>query len=254
MTRVMSSNPTEDESAVRTAAQFATTHWSVVLAAGDSASPESREALEQLCRGYWYPLYSYVRRHGFGPEDAQDITQEFFAIFLEKGYLERADPGRGRFRTFLLSSMQNFLHNVRDRSSRRKRGGEYQFVSWDTAAFEERYRTELVESLTPEKVFEKQWAAALLQQAIDRLRADFQLTGKLELFEALKGHLWAEDDAVPYARLAETLGMTPVALKLTVHRLRQRFRERLLEVIRHTVSSPEEVEEEIQYLLRVFSE
>lgn len=250
----MVSDRPEDEARVRTAAQFATTHWSVVLAAGDSASPESREALEQLCRGYWYPLYSYVRRHGFGPEDAQDLTQEFFAVFLDKGYLDRADPERGRFRTFLLSSMQNFLHNARDRASRRKRGGEYQFVSWDAAAFEARYQDELIESLTPEKVFEKQWAAALLHQVIHGLRADFQRTGRLELFEGLKGHLWAEDDAVPYARLAETLGLTPVALKITVHRLRQRLRERLREVIRGTVSRPEEVEEEIRYLLRVFSE
>ena len=242
------------ELAARTAAQFATTHWSTVLAAGDSASPGSWEALEKLCRTYWFPLYAFVRRKGYSVEDAEDLVQDFFSTFLQKGYVGRADPARGRFRTFLLTSMQNLLHNAQDRLVALKRGGGQRQLSWDIAATEERYRTELQESLTPEKAFEKRWAATLLEEVLERVREDFKLQGRAELFEQLKGHLWAEDDAVPYAQLGVQLGMTPLALKVTVHRLRQRFGERLREEIAHTVSEPAQVEDEIQYLIGLFGE
>ena len=242
------------ESTVGTAAQFATTHWSVVLAAGDGASPESSAALERLCRTYWYPLYAFVRRKGYSVEDAEDLVQDFFSSFLQKGYVGRVDPARGRFRTFLLTSMQNFLHNAQDRLAARKRGGGQRFFSWDITAVEDRYQAQLGEGLTPEKAFEKRWAATLLQSVLDRLREDFKATGRAELFEQLKGHLWGEDDAVPYAQLGAKLGMTPLALKVTVHRLRQRFGERLREEIAHTVSDAAEVEAEIQYLIGLFSE
>ena len=250
----MSSNQSEGESGPRTAAQFATTHWSVVLAAGDGASPESSAALERLCRTYWYPLYAFVRRKGYSVEDAEDLVQDFFSTFLQKGYVERADPARGRFRSLLLTSMQNFLHNAQDRLTALKRGGGQRFFSWDITAVEDRYRAQPGEGLTPEKAYEKRWAATLLQEVLDRVREDFKVTGRAELFEQLKGHLWAEDDAVPYAQLGANLGMTPMALKVTVHRLRQRFGERLREEIAHTVSDAAEVEHEIQYLIGLFGE
>lgn len=242
------------EPTARTAAQFATTHWSAVLAAGDSASPDSRDALERLCQTYWFPLYAFVRRKGHSPEDAEDLVQDFFSTFLQKGYIGRADPARGRFRTFLLTSMQNLLHNAQDRLVALKRGGGQRRLSWDIAATEERYRAETQENLTPEKAFEKRWASTLLGQVIERVREDSKSQGRAELFEALKGHLWAEDDAVPYTQLGLDLGMTPLALKVTVHRLRQRFAERLREEIAHTVSEPAQVEDEIQYLIGLFGE
>lgn len=250
----MSSNQSGDESGERTAAQFATTHWSVVLEAGEGASPESAAASERLCRTYWYPLYAFVRRKGYAAADAEDLVQDFFATFLQKGYVERADPARGRFRTFLLTSMQNFLHNAQDRLTALKRGGGQLLLSWDTAAIEDRCQGQLGDGMSPEKAYEKRWATALLQEVLDRVRADFKTTGRAELFEALKGHLWAEDDAVPYAELGAKLGMTPMALKVTVHRLRQRFGERLREEIAHTVTNPAEVEDEIQHLIALFGE
>jgi RNA polymerase sigma-70 factor (ECF subfamily) len=240
------------ESAARTATEFASTHWSVVLSAGDSASPNSHEALERLCRTYWLPLYTFIRRKGYSPADAEDLVQDFFAAFLEKGCVGRADPARGRFRTFLLSSLQNFLHNAQDRLVALKRGGGQRHLSLDVAATEERYRVELQESMTPEKAFEKRWAATLLQEVLDRVREDFKRLGRAELFEQLKGHIWADDDAVPYAQLGMGLGMTPLALKVTVHRLRQRFGERLRDEIAHTMSEPGQVEDEIRYLMGLF--
>ncbi len=250
----MSSNQSGDESCERTAAQFATTHWSVVLEAGERASPESAAALERLCRTYWYPLYAFVRRKGYAVADAEDLVQDFFATFLQKGYVERADPARGRFRTFLLTSMQNFLHNAQDRLIALKRGGGQRLLSWDIAAVEDRYQAQLGDGMTPEKAYEKRWATTLLQEVLDRVRADFETTGRAELFEALKGHLWTEDAAAPYAQLGAKLGMTPLALKVTVHRLRQRFGERLREEIAHTVTNPAEVEDEIQHLIALFGE
>ena len=213
------------ESAARTAAQFATTHWTVVLAAGQTASPQSAAALERLCRTYWYPLYAFVRRKGYPVEDAEDLVQDFLAAFLSKGYVGRADPARGRFRSFLLTSMQNFLHSAHDRLSARKRGGGQRPLSWDMAGMEDRYQAQLAEDVTPERAYEKRWASTLLQAVLDRVREDSKATGRAELFDHLKGHLWAEDDAVPYAQLGAKLGMTPMALKVTVHRLRQRFAE-----------------------------
>jgi len=248
----MTSKALGEQASQPTVAQFVTTHWSVVLAAGDAASPDSRQALEKLCRQYWFPLYAFVRREGYPPADAEDLVQDFFLAFLRKGYVGRADPTRGRFRTFLLTSMQNSLHNARDRLAALKRGGNQRFIPWDLAEVEDRYQAQPAEHLTPEKAYEKRWAATLLQEVLNRLREDFKATGRAELFERLKGHLWAEDDAVPYAQLGIELGMTPIALKVTVHRLRQRFAERLREEIAHTVNDPAEIEDEIHYLIGLF--
>jgi RNA polymerase sigma factor (sigma-70 family) len=222
--------------------------------AGQIDSPKASEALTQLCRTYWYPIYAYVRRRGHSPEDAQDLTQAYFSRLLEKNSLARADPNRGRFRTFLLSSMDNFLNNEWDRSNAQKRGGGLKAVSWEEADAEGRYRNEPVEAMTPERIFEKRWAATLLESVLQRMRNEFTANGRVELFEALKAHLWGEEVAPSYAELATRLNMTTVAIKVTVHRLRHRYRELLREEIGHTLATPAEVDDEIRHLISVMSE
>jgi RNA polymerase sigma factor (sigma-70 family) len=232
---------------------FATTHWSVVLAAGDRDTPQSAAALEQLCRAYWYPLYACVRRRGHQPQDAQDLTQGFFASLLAGGYLARADRERGRFRTFLLTAFDNFLHNDHDRTTALKRGGGRKIVSWEEHIAEGRYAREPASGLSPEQIYEKRWAATLLEQVLVRLREESAHAVRLELFDQLKSHLWGEDEATPYAQLAPHFNMTVSAIKVTVHRLRQRYRDMLREEIAQTVADAAEVDDEIQYLLRVTS-
>jgi len=245
------SEPSPDRLGARV---FATTHWSIVLAAGQADSERQSEALEKLCQAYWYPLYAYVRRRGYAPEDAKDLTQGFFATFLEKGYLNRADQGRGRFRTFLLTSIENFLHGAHDRACAQKRGGGKPVFSLDEIIAEGRYQREPEAELTAAKVFEKRWAATLLEEVLRKLRAEYAERGRLELFDQLKPHLWREEDAVPYARLSSELHMTVNALKSTVHRLRRHYRELLREEIAHTVADANEVDDEIRYLMRVLGE
>jgi RNA polymerase sigma factor (sigma-70 family) len=242
------------ESARGNSPVFATTRWSVVLAAGRTDSPQAAEALEKLCRAYWYPLYAYVRRRGRSPEDARDLTQDFFATLLEKNYLARADRERGNFRTFLLTAINNFLHNEHERANTLKRGGGHQFVSWDETTAEDRYALEPANILSPEKIFEKRWVATLLEQVLTRLQQEFALAGRVKLFDQLKSHLWAEDDATPYAQLATRFNMTVVAIKVTVHRLRERYGDLLREEIGQTVADPAEVDDEIRHLLHVVSE
>jgi RNA polymerase sigma factor (sigma-70 family) len=233
---------------------FATTHWSVVLAAGKADAPQATDALEGLCRTYWYPLYAYVRRRGHSPADAQDLTQGFFAALLKGNYLARANRERGRFRTFLLTSIDNFLHNAHDRATALKRGGSHEIVSWEEQVAEGRYALEPVAGLSPEQIYERRWAATLLEQVLARLRRESSLAGRVELFDQLKPHLWREDDATPYAQLATSFGMTVAALKVRLHRLRQRYRDLLREEIAQTVAEPAEIEGEINYLIRVMSE
>ncbi len=234
-------------------ATFATTHWSVVLAAGDPDTLQSAAALEQLCRAYWYPLYACVRRRGHQPQDAQDLTQGFFASLLAGNYLARADRERGRFRTFLLTAFDNFLHNEHDRTTALKRGGGREFISWDEHVAEGRYAQEPAGGLSPEQLFEKRWAATLLERVLVRLRAEFDQAERRELFDQLKPHLWGEDEAAPYAELGTRFAMTVSALKVTVHRLRRRYRDLLRDEIAQTVADPAEIDGEIQYLIRVVS-
>jgi len=247
-------NPSDEvEPSSRPPGLFATTHWSVVLAAGEGESAQATEALERLCRTYWYPLYAYVRQRGHQPQDAQDLTQGFFAALLAGNYLARADRERGRFRTFLLTAFDNFLHNEHDRTTALKRGGGREIVSWEEHIAEGRYARELAGGLSPEQIYEKRWAATLLERVLARLRAEFEETERRELFDQLKPHLWGEDDATPYAQLATRLNMTVSAVKVTVHRLRRRYREVLREEIAQTVADPAEIDGEIQYLIRVTS-
>jgi RNA polymerase sigma-70 factor (ECF subfamily) len=234
------------------AAQFATTHWSVVLAAGEQTSPESDRALAELCEAYWFPLYAFTRRQGYGPPDAQDLTQGFFSQLLEKSYLGMADPSRGRFRSFLLASLKHYLANEWDRKQTAKRGGNEIHVSFDEV--EVRYGREPGQHLVPELLFDRQWALSVLDQALVRLRAEFAAADKARLFDRVKGCLSGENISGSYAQLAAGLGMSEGALKVTVHRMRVRFRELIRGVVAQTLANPGEVEEELRYLITVLSD
>ena len=227
---------------------FLTTHWSVVLGAGEESSPAATEALEKLCRAYWYPLYAYVRRRGFAAPDAQDLTQEFFARLVEKHYLAGVDRSKGKFRTFLLAALEHFLANQWRDARAQKRGGGQTLLSLDDAAAETRYHLEPVDCDTPEKIYERRWALTLLEQTLSRLREECRATDKTQLFDELKGVLSGEESERTYAEIAARLGMTEGAVKAAVHRLRQRYGTLLREEIAQTVASPEEIDEEIRHL------
>jgi RNA polymerase sigma-70 factor (ECF subfamily) len=226
---------------------FATTHWSLVLAARDRAEPGADDALASLCGLYWYPLYAYVRRRGHGADDAHDLTQEFFARLLAKDFLAGVDHGKGKFRAFLLAACNHFLANERDHDRAKKRGGGRPILSLDAADAEGRYRAEPASGLTPEQFFERRWALALLQQVMARLRADYEAKGKGQLFERLRGFL-VGDRGTGYRSATADLGLSEGAVKVAVHRLRQRYGELLHEEIGRTVGAQEEVEEEIRDL------
>jgi len=232
---------------------FTTTHWSVVLAAGQQGSPQATEALEKLCGTYWHPLYVYVRRRSYGPEDAQDLTQQFFAVFLENECFSLADPDRGKFRTFLLKSIQHFLTDEWRRVHRAKRGGGAVSIPWDTRAAEDGCAAELTEAMTPERAYERRWAMTLLEQVLDSLRAEYAQAAKARLFEALQDFLWGPDASISYARIAEELDMTEGAIRVAVHRLREHYRERLRAEVGHTVGNPGDVDEELRYLIALMS-
>ncbi len=228
---------------------FATTRWTLVAAAGRDSTPESRQALAELCEAYWYPLYAFVRRKGHQSAEAQDLTQSFFAELLEKERLQLADPTRGRFRSFLLASLQHFLANQTRHARAVKRGGDRQTLSFDFVQGEERYLHEPSHDLTPERIFERRWATALLDKTVARLRGEFVASDKLALFEQLAPHLGG-DTGASYDQIASQLGMTEGAVKVAVHRLRKRCRELLRAEIAQTVATSEDVEEELRTLFR----
>jgi RNA polymerase sigma-70 factor (ECF subfamily) len=236
-----------------TSPAFSTTHWSEVLEAGRENSTEAAAALERLCSAYWYPLYAYVRRLGHTPQDAQDLVQDFFARLIEHNYLQLADRNRGRFRTFLLTSLQRFLVNEWKKLRARKRGGGAPVVSWDEEQTENRYLAERTEADTPELLFERRWALALLNQVLARLQAEFVEAGKLQQWDQLKVLLWGEKTARPYAEVAVQMGLTQGALKVAVHRLKKRYRQLLRAEVARTVVSPAEVDEELRHLISVIS-
>jgi len=235
------------------AREFATTHWSVVLTAGRRDSMQARDALARLCRTYWYPLYAYVRRQGHSPHDAQDLTQEFFARLLAKNYLGDVDRSKGRFRSFLLASLKHFLANEWDKAKARKRGGGQTFVPLEADTAETRYSLEPIDALSADKIFERRWALTLLEQALARLREEHVATGKVALFDLLKDCLTGESHSLPYSELGSRVGMGEGAVKVAVHRLRQRYRALLREEIANTVGSEKEVEEELRYLFAVLA-
>jgi DNA-directed RNA polymerase specialized sigma24 family protein len=233
------------------AATFATTHWSVVLAAGQQKTPQATLALEQLCSTYWFPLYACVRHRGYGAEDAQDLTQEFLAHLLATHALAAVHPSKGRFRSFLLASLNHFLANEWDRVHAKKRGSGHTVISIETA--EMQYQAELSKDLSPERIFERHWALTLLAQVTAHLREDYYATGKGEIFEALRVYL-AGEKGLPYRDMAGKLGLSVDALRKAVQRLRERYGQLLREEITRTVSSPAEVNEEIRYLRTVLGE
>jgi RNA polymerase sigma factor (sigma-70 family) len=231
---------------------FVTTHWSVVISAAQGEPAAAAAALESLCRTYWYPLYAYVRRKGHAPEEAEDLTQAFFARLLEKGYLARAHPARGKFRTFLLSSMQRFLINEWEKLRAAKRGAGQSAVPWDALELEKQYQSEPSAEDSPETLFERRWAMALLEDVLDQLQSESMRAGKAAQFQALKRVLWG-GDWESYSAAGLELGMTEGALKLAVHRLKARYRELLRAEVARTVTSRDEVDEELRYLLKVIS-
>ena len=234
-------------------AWFVTTHWSVVLSARDKASPQSEAALEKLCGAYWCPLYAYVRRQGYSPHDAQDLTQEFLSRLVHKDYLDAVQQEKGRFRTFLLMAIKRFLSDAWDQVRAQKRGGGIRNLSLDATAAEQKYRVEAVEEVTPETIYERHWALTLLDLTMARLRQEFVAAGKTGGFDDLKVFLTEPKGVISHAQVAQRLGLSEGAVRIAVHRLRRRFRELFHAEIAHTVSSPEDIEGEVRYLMSVLS-
>lgn len=228
--------------------QFSTTHWSLVVQAGDKGHPEAARALEALCRRYWFPLYAFVRREGHGDHDAQDLTQAFFTRFLEKDYLREVDQGRGKFRSFLLASLRHFLSNARDHANAAKRGGGRPVLALDFSQAEDRYAHEPTSHWTAEKLYHRRWALAALQAVLTRLRGEWDARGRREFSAAVEDWITGGTPARTHAQVAADFNMTEGAVKNAVHRLRRRYRELLREEIAQTVAHPGEVDEEIQEL------
>lgn len=232
---------------------FATTHWTVVLAAGKRHTPQSDHALEELCRSYWFPLYAYVRRCGHTKEDAEDSVQAFFARFLAKNYLEGLSAERGRFRAFLLASLKHFLVNEWKHSNRQKRGGDAEHLSLDWQTADTQFQIASTAEPSPDKAFDREWALALLAKVIERLRIECEADGKARQFAALKVFLTAGKGALSHAEAAKSLDMDETAVRVAVHRLRKRYRALLRDEIVQTLSDPASVDEEMQTLFGAFS-
>ena len=231
---------------------FQTTHWSLVLRAGNRADREADDALAALCGRYWYPLYAYVRRRSADVHEAQDLTQEFFARLLEKNTLAAASPGRGRFRSFLLTAVKNFLANQRDRDHAAKRGGGARTLSLDWDSGESRLKMEPAHDLTPERLFERQWVLTLLELVMRRLQQECEAAGKAGQFERLKEVLTGGQERLPYAAAAAELGMSEEAARQAASRLRKRYRELLREEVSQTVAEPRDIDDEIRSLFAAF--
>jgi RNA polymerase sigma-70 factor (ECF subfamily) len=244
-------NSSGDESARRSSAQFATTHWSVVLAAGDSASPGSREALEKLCRTYWFPLYAFARRTGRLPEDAEDLVQGFFAYLLEKHLVSKARQEAGRVRSFLFASFKHYLSQENKRDHAQKRGGGQVIVSLDAQMAEEWLGAEVSTELSPDVLYERHWATAVIREALELLKQEYETEGKSDLFEALSPYLQGERGQPSHAALGQRLGISESAARSSVFRLRRRSRELLRAVVAHTVADPWEVDEELRHLMTI---
>ncbi len=233
---------------------FVTTHWSVVLKAGQGAADGADVALEKLCRVYWWPLYAFVRRRGYGAHDAQDLTQEFFLRLLAKDFLRAVDRNKGKFRSFLLAALDHFLANEWRRTQTQKRGGNYSFVSIDDNSAEQPFLQVPASNLSPEQLYEQQWALTLLNQTLAKLEQEFVASGKGVQFGVLKIFLTGEKRAASGAELAKNLGLTEAALKMAVSRMRQRYGELLRAEIGNTVSDPAEVEEELRALFQALGQ
>lgn len=232
---------------------FQSTHWTVILAAGQKHTPESAVALEKLCATYWFPLYAYVRRRGHSREDAEDLTQAFFAAFLARNFLEQVSAERGRFRAFLLASMKHFLANESDKSNRQKRGGGATHLSLDWQSADTQFQVAATAEQSPDQAFDREWAVALLGKVVERLEAESVAAGRARQFAELKVFLTAGKGALPHAAAAEALGMDEGAVRVAVHRLRKRYRELLRDEIAQTLTDPAYLEEEMRALLGAFA-
>lgn len=233
--------------------RFATTHWSLVLAAGGPDTPVSQEALATLCQQYWYPLYAYVRRNGYPGDQAEDLVQAFFVRLLEKHSLRHARAERGKFRSFLLTAFKHFVVNEYDRARAAKRGGGVPIAAFDVSSGERLYALEPRDDVTPESLFERRWAQTLVERVQVRLRGVFVRAGKGAMFEHLKDSVTGDENELNGREIAAALGMSEGAVRVAIHRLRRRFRELLREEIRHTVEDPAEIDEEISFLLATVS-
>ncbi len=246
----MFSEPKAEDSTARVG-WFTTTHWSVVLTAGKPDMPGAMEALERLCRAYWFPLYSFVRRHGRSPEDAQDLTQEFFYQLLHKNQLQTATPERGRFRAFLITAIRNFLSNEWDKSQTIKRGSGQKTIPLDELTAENKYLLTSNQQRTPEELFDQAWALALLEQVRVQLQEEYSQSLKAERFVGLTSFLPGGGNTCSYAEAAIQMDMTEEAVRSEVYRMRKRYRELLRQEIAHTVATPEEIDDELRYLISV---
>ena len=234
--------------------EFITTRWSVILSAANLGRQEQKahDALAELCRTYWRPIFSFVRARGYSVEDAQDLTQDFFVTILKKNWLHHADRKRGRFRSLLLKSLQNFLVNAAEKAHTHKRGGGAEFISWDDwmaeAPSQLSIPVQALDSLPPERLFDLSWATTVVEHALQRLREECESKGKLWLFQALSSHLTDERDELSYASLSVELGMAETAVKKQLHNMRQRYRSLLRDEVSQTVEDPADVDDEIRYL------
>ena len=228
---------------------FATTRWTLVLAAGDDVSPQGREALEQLCRRYWFPLYAYVRRRGHDADAAQDLVQGFFARLLERNDLAGLTRDGGKFRSFLLTALNHFLANEHERAQAQKRGGGRELLSLDDDSAEDRYQREPAHTESPDRLFERQWALTLMEDALRRLAAEQAANDRAVFFAALRPFLSGEPEPGEYATLADRLGLAPGTLAVQVHRLRERYRQLVRAAVADTVDSPLEIDAEMRHLL-----
>lgn len=233
--------------------EFRTTHWSVVLQAGRDSSIQSAQALEQLCRTYWYPLYAFARRTGLTPHDAQDATQSFFEHLLEKSMLAKADPQRGRFRSFLLTSFKNQLGLAHRKATAQRRGGGAQIISLDETAAEDCYVREPADAQDPGQLFERRWVLTLIELVLQRLESEYVASGKAAQFAAMKPYLTGDQGRATFAQLATQLGSTEGAARVAVHRLRQRYHELFRTEVAQTVTSAAELEEELRHIAGLFS-
>jgi DNA-directed RNA polymerase specialized sigma24 family protein len=229
-------------------ADFRTTHWSMVLAAGQSESPQTAAAMEELCRDYWFPLYAYARRRGQSVHDAQDLTQEFFSRLVQHNTFAHLSREKGRFRSYLLSAFQYFMSGEWDRARAQKRGGGQPVISLDAAQAETRYGLEQATEASPERAFDRRWALTLMERAMVLLRGEFEAAGKGGQFEALKGFLSREAASAEYQSIAVRLSLSPSAVAVAVHRLRQRYGEMVRIQVAQTVATPADLEEELRYL------
>jgi RNA polymerase sigma factor (sigma-70 family) len=230
---------------------FATTHWSVILAAQDAASPAAHDALAQLCSTYWFPLYVFIRREGHNAEDAQDLTQEFFARFLARDDLRAVKSGKGKFRSFLLASVKHFLANAWDHAHAAKRSGQRFCVPWDDEMAERHYSSAVPPNLSSEEAYERQRTLAMLERVLVRLRDEYAAAGKDSLFDGIQGYLSATQSPGTYVEVAERLGLSENAIRVAVHRLRRRYGRMLRSEVAHTVASVEDIDAELRHLFDI---